>query len=179
MTVLKGAIEWAWLTKPNTKFDADGVWSLNILPEKDDLKAVLVTHPLLTVKKDDDGRSFITLKRKVKQRNGTQNDPPALVDSKNNPVSVILGNGSICNVVFNEYPAPKAPKGVGFQLNVIQILELVEYNASAARTERMLEELPEAPEGGYEAPTVDEVAIDDSDLAESGDEEDAMDEEVA
>lgn len=179
MTVLKGAIEWAWLTKPNTKFDADGVWSLNILPEKADLKAVLKEHPQLTVKQDKEtGRDFITLKRKVVQKNGTKNDPPTLVDSKNNPISVILGNGTIANVVFNEYPAPKAPKGVGFQLNVIQVLDLKEYNASAARTEKMLEELPEAPEGGYEAPTADEVAIDDSDLAE-GDEEDAMEEEVA
>lgn len=178
MTVVKGKAAWAWLTKPNTKFDDNGVWSLDVILDDAELARVTKEHPKLKIKKDDDGDSFITLKRKCVQRNGTKNQPPQLVDSKKNPVNAILGNGSLVNVVFNEYPAPKAPNGVGFQLNTVQVLDLVEYDASAARNERILEELPEAPEGSYEAPEIDEVDIDTSDMVE-GDESDALEEEVA
>ena len=131
MTVLQGIAHWASITRPNTMFDPAYKIDLSIDLKDAKVKKVLKEYPSLKdrIKNDEDRGDYINFKRLQFRKDGTENFPPKLVDSKKNPLSVTIGNGSKVNVSFNPYDYNfKGKKGVAFNLNGVQILELIRYD---------------------------------------------------
>ena len=66
MSVINGKAYWASITSPNTTFDSDGVWTIDVgnLDEKN--KKILESDGLVVKNKGDDREDFITIKRNVK-----------------------------------------------------------------------------------------------------------------
>lgn len=127
MPVLSGKAHWASVANPNTTFEP--VWSVDLAIEGDELNKARQMGLAIKNKGDDRG-DFVTIKRKVNRRDGTQNQAPALVDANKNPMSgTLIGNGSDINVLFKTYEWEYAGKtGVGAELQKVQVANLVPYS---------------------------------------------------
>ena len=66
MSVLKGNAYWASITSPNTTFDSDGVWTIDVGNLDAKNKKMAQEDGLNVKNKGDDRGDFVTIKRKVK-----------------------------------------------------------------------------------------------------------------
>ena len=134
MSVISGEAYWASIVAPNTTFDSDGVWSIDVC-NLDKKNLGIVNKDGLTVKnKGDDRGDFVTIKRKVRnQKSGELNRAPTLVDAqKRAMLNTAVGNGSVVNVKYNPYEWEfGGRKGIGANLNAIQVVDLVPYSSDS------------------------------------------------
>ena len=144
MSVISGTAYWAAITNPNTPFDSDGVWSVDVA-NLDKKSLDLVKKDGLSIKnKGDERGDFITIKRKVRRKDGSLNRAPDLVDGqKRTMTNTLIGNGSKVNVHYTTYEWEfKGNKGVSADLRAVQVVELVPYNTEA-------DEAFDVVEGGF------------------------------
>jgi hypothetical protein len=129
MSVISGVAYWASITQPNTTFDVDGVYTIDICQLDEKNKKIVSTDNLEIKNVGDDRGDFVTAKMKVRRNNGVENDPPNVVDSKLNPISnVLVGNGSKVNVSYRPFEWTFGNRsGVSAGLNSVQVMDLVEY----------------------------------------------------
>ena len=104
MSVISGTAYWAAITNPNTTFDSDGVWTVDV-SNLDKKNLAVVKKDGLTIKnKGDDRGDFVTVKRKVRRKDGSLNRAPDLVDGqKRTMTNTLIGNGSKVNVHYTTY----------------------------------------------------------------------------
>lgn len=127
MPTLSGKAYWASIANPNTTFEP--VWSIDLAVEGGELDKARQMNLNIKNKSDERG-DFVTIKRKVNRKDGSQNQRPSLVDSnKNDMGNTLVGNGSDVNVLFKTYEWEYAGKmGIGTELEKVQVTKLVEYN---------------------------------------------------
>jgi hypothetical protein len=133
MSVLKGNAYWASIVSPNTTFDSDGVWSIDV-GNLDKKNTDLAKADGLSVKnKGDDRGDFVTVKRKVRRKDGNMNKAPEVVDAgKRNMSGTLIGNGSEVNVLYSTYDWEfKGRSGTSADLRAVQVTNLVPYNVDA------------------------------------------------
>lgn len=125
MPVLKKVpVKWASVQAPNTTFDPQ--WSVDVVLTKEQAKALQAEG--LSPKKDKDGDIILKIKRNVDRPDGTQNNPPRVVDAGKNVFTDLIGNGSICNVQYNVYEWKwKSKAGMSAGLIGIQVIDHVPY----------------------------------------------------
>lgn len=129
MPVLSGKSHWAAIASPNTTFEP--VWSIDVALEGSELEKAKQLGLKIKNKGDDRG-DFVSIKRKVNRRDGSENNAPALVDSQKRDMGqTLVGNGSDVNVLFKTYDWEYAGnKGVGADLQKVQVVNLVPYGDS-------------------------------------------------
>jgi len=144
MTVITGRAFWASVQAPNTTYDADGVWTIDVSLDQANKKRV-EEDGLRTKNKGDDRGDFVTIKRKVMKKNGEKNDAPDVVDSMKKPMpNVLIGNGSVVNVKYRTYDwTYQGRAGISADLQTVQVVDLVEYSGGKGG-----DDLP-VIEGGY------------------------------
>lgn len=127
MAIVKGKCLWAKVQQPDTKFDPNGVWSIDLIPERaEDLE--YFRSKGYKVKTTDKGEETVQFKRKVKRANGGENQKPKVVNAHKEPVESLIGNGSVVNVQYQEYSGTNSfGPYQGLELKGVQVLELVEY----------------------------------------------------
>ena len=128
--VISGTAYWASVITPNTKFDADGVWTIDV-GNLDDLNKKKAQKDGLTVKnKGDEKEDFVTIKRKVRNAKGSLNRQPNVVDANKRLVTeTMIGNGSKVNVLYEPFEWNFGGKtGVSADLRAVQVTELVPYS---------------------------------------------------
>ena len=114
---------------PNTKFDADGVWTIDV-GNLDDLNKKKAQKDGLTIKnKGDEKDDFVTIKRKVRNAKGNLNRQPNVVDATKRLITeTMIGNGSKVNVLYEPFEWNFGGKtGVSADLRAVQVTELVPY----------------------------------------------------
>ena len=123
---ITGKCHYASITEPNTKFDP--VWSIQVEVD-DDNRSVIESAGLPIANKGDDRGDFVTIKRKVMRKDGTQRAAPIVKDSQNNLWNgKLVANGSKVNVKAIPYEWDYAGKsGISADLAAVQVVELVEY----------------------------------------------------
>lgn len=128
MAVLKKVpVKWAAVQAPNTTFDP--CWSVDAVLTKEQAKALQAEG--LSPKKDKDGDIILKFKRNVDRADGTQNNPPRVIDASKAAMTDLIGNGSICNIQYNVYEWKwKSKAGVSAGLMAIQVLDLVPYKGA-------------------------------------------------
>lgn len=148
MTVISGTAYWASVVTPNTTFDSDGVWQIDVCLDDENL-SVVQGDGLNVKNKGDERGNFITIKRKVRNARGDNNQPPSVVDSEKNPIKdTLIGNGSKVNVMYKPYEYTyQGRAGKSADLQVVQVVDLVEYSGSKAE-----DALP-VVDGGYKHDT--------------------------
>ena len=103
MGVINGTAYWASVTIPNTTYNEDGEWKIDVCNLSESTVANLIADGLedRIKNKDDERGDFISLKRQVKnQRTGQANSAPDVMDAQKRPlVNTLVGNGSIVNVL--------------------------------------------------------------------------------
>jgi len=133
MSVLKGNAYWASITSPNTTFDSDGVWTIDVGNLDAKNKKMAQEDGLNVKNKGDDRGDFVTIKRKVKNKRGDLNKAPEVVDAqKRAMINTLIGNGSEVNVLYSTYDWEFGGKsGVSADLRAVQVTNLIPYNADA------------------------------------------------
>jgi|TARA_R110000824_G_scaffold42966_1_gene125827 hypothetical protein len=126
---LTGKCHYASLIEPNTKFDP--VWTIQI-EVNDENRPVIEGANLPIANKGDDRGDFVTIKRKVFRKDGSQRQAPIVKDSQNNPWDTkLIANGSLVNVKAIPYEWDYAGKsGVSADLAAVQVVDFIEYTAS-------------------------------------------------
>jgi len=126
---LTGKCHYASLIEPNTKFDP--VWTIQI-EVNDENRPVIEGANLPITNKGDDRGDFVTIKRKVFRKDGSQRQAPIVKDSQNNPWDTkLIANGSLVNVKAIPYEWDYAGKsGVSADLAAVQVVDFIEYTAS-------------------------------------------------
>lgn len=76
--------------------------------------------------------AIIKVSRPSKTQAGKEVPPPQIVDSKKNPISDLLGNGTRANVAIRAYDHENANGGRTMQLVGVQVLDLVPYGDAAS-----------------------------------------------
>ena len=133
MSVIKGSAYWASIVSPNTTFDSDGVWSIDV-GNLDKKNIEIAKNDGLEIKnKGDDRGDFVTVKRKVRRKDGSMNKAPEVKDAqKRTMINTLIGNGSEVNVLYSTYEWEfKGRSGVSADLRAIQVTNLVPYNVDA------------------------------------------------
>lgn len=140
--IISGTAFWASVVAPNTTFDADGVWEVNVCNLDDEAKATLEADGIAIRNKGDEKGDYVQIKRKVRRNDGGVNTAPKVVDSNNSPMhNTLIGNGSLVNVKYRPYSWSYGNrKGVSADLMAVQVVDLVEYMADGDF---------ESVEGGY------------------------------
>ena len=127
--VIAGTAYWASVIHPNTKFDADGVWTIDV-GNLDDLNKKKAKKDGLTIKdKGDEKGEFVTIKRRVRNNKGVLNRAPNVVDANKRLITAtMIGNGSKVNVLYEPFEWNFGGKsGVSADLRAVQVTELVPY----------------------------------------------------
>ena len=130
MSVIKGNAYWASIVSPNTTFNSDGVWSVDVA-NLDEKNIKIATDDGLDIKnKSDDRGSFVTIKRNVRRKDGNMNKKPEVVDAmKRDIANTLIGNGSEVNVLYSTYEWEfKGRSGVSADLHAMQVTNLIPYN---------------------------------------------------
>lgn len=168
-----GIASYPWVTKPDTKFNPDGEYSVSLTFRDDDAAiTTLISDELeksvAKAKEQNQGKKIKTantpitenedgsitikfkLKAKVTPKNGEPFEQrPALFDAKNKPLSndIKIGGGSKVKVAFEVVPFFTALIGAGvtLRLKALQVIELVEYSSKAGGLSGFSEE------DGYES----------------------------
>ena len=133
MSVISGNAYWAAITNPNTTFDADGVWTVDVT-NLDKKNLDIVKKDGLAVKnKGDDREDFVTVKRRGRRKDGSLNRAPDLVDGqKRTMTNTLIGNGSKINVHYTTYEWEfKGRAGVSADLRAVQVTDLIPYNTES------------------------------------------------
>ena len=127
---ITGKCHYASITEPNTKFDP--VWSIQV-EVTDDNREVVEKSGLKVANKGDERGDFVTIKRKVHRKDGTQRNAPLVMDSQNNRWNndKKIANGSTVNVKAIPYEWDYAGKsGISADLAAVQILDFIEYSGN-------------------------------------------------
>ena len=89
MGVINGTAYWASVTTPNTTFNEDGEWKIDVGNLSESTIANLVADGLedRIKNKNDERGDYITLKRQVKnRRTGQANSAPDVMDAQKKPI---------------------------------------------------------------------------------------------
>ena len=127
---ITGKCHYASITEPNTKFDP--VWSIQV-EVNDDNREVVEKSGLKVANKGDERGDFVTIKRKVHRKDGTQRNAPLVMDSQNNRWNndKKIANGSTVNVKAIPYGWDYARKsGISADLAAVQIVDFIEYSGN-------------------------------------------------
>lgn len=139
----RGVAMYPWLTKPDTKFNADGIYKMSLsiesseaqelaetirntyLEELGDKKIAKANFPF---KDDGEGNTVFSFKSKKK---------PKIYNSKGqlmaNPDQLRIGGGTIGKVSFTMSAYDKGSNnGVVLYLNAFQIIQLAEYKSGSS-----------------------------------------------
>ena len=129
MSIISGEAYWAHVITPNTKFNPDGEWSIEICNLNAKNKKVAEGDGLTIKNKGDERGDFVTLKQYARNKEGTFR-PMSVKDSERNPFpsSKRIGNGSKVNASYFPKPYTQYGGGVKGYLNAVQVVDLVEYN---------------------------------------------------
>ena len=133
MSVVKGNAYCASITSQNTTFDSDGGWSIDV-GNLDKKNIEIAKADGLDIKnKGDDRGDFVTVKRKVRRKDGNMNKAPEVVDAqKRNMIGTLIGNGSGVNVLYSTYEWEfKGRSGTSADLRAVQVTNLIPYNVDA------------------------------------------------
>ena len=147
--IVSGTAYWASIVSPNTTFDDDGVWEINVCNLEESEVSALRENGLPVKNKGDEKGDYVLVKRKVRRKDGSINKPPKIVDSNNTAMrDTLIGNGSLVNVKYRPYDWTFGNKqGVAADLVAIQIIDLVEYASASDEFDDV--------DGGYQAPDDD------------------------
>ena len=128
MAIIEGTAYWASLTRPNEKFEP--MWRIDLAVDDksaNELKEQGIALGETTID-DKTISNIVRFKRKVQKANGDKNTQPQLVDASKNPLDKIVGNGSKVKVMYKPYEWNfKGKKGMGLDLQAVQVIDLVEY----------------------------------------------------
>lgn len=126
METIRGKAHWAFLTKPNTKWEKH---RFEVTLEVDEKTFNEYTQKVKFGCNYKDGKFLIKIEKPLVKYDGTNDTPPVLVDANAQPTDVIVGNGSEVIVKYHlfEYTRGNHAGKSRAYLDGVQIVELIPY----------------------------------------------------
>jgi hypothetical protein len=138
----KGTAQWPWLSKPDTRYDAEGKFKTDLLVSTEEAAPIMETAKKLFVEEFGEKAlknakwpymvDDVTGGVKIRAKSGKK---PGMFDAKGNVITkdLAVGNGSVIKIagLLQTYDAG-GNKGVTAYLNAVQLIELVEFGGSAS-----------------------------------------------
>lgn len=123
-----GTVMYPKLVTPDTKFNKEGIYTLDLFMDDDSWEKFERSGAQLKVR-DRDGAKFVTFKRparKMIKADIVEMGPPDVLQADNTPFDMtkLVGNGSKVTVKVNVYDTMK---GKGHTLEAVRVDELHEY----------------------------------------------------
>ena len=145
MGVVNGTAYWASIVTPNTTYNEDGEWKIDVGNLSEEAMNLLVADGLedRIHNKDDARGSFITFKRKVMNAKTRQtNSSPSVLDAQKRPlINTLVGNGSVVNVLYRPYDwTYQKRQGRSASLEAVQVVDLVPYGGDGLDSFEVVEE---------------------------------------
>lgn len=129
MKKVKGIAYWCSIHSPNTRFNEDGIWQVDVEVDSKTQKTLKKLGIKLIEK--DNGVVVFRPKRNVKRSKGEgTNEAPSVFDKFGNEFNLDIGNGSQIEVAFNTFEY-KRISGVGADLVAIKVIEHIPYSKDA------------------------------------------------
>lgn len=158
----KGTAQYPYLTKPDTKFNPDGEYKVNLELNAEDASEIMsfldeqLAESIAKAKKENAGKKIkegdvpysvdedsgkVTLRFKLKAKVTPKNGEPfeqrvAIFDAKGKPITdeIKIGGGTQMKVSYEVMPYYTSMVGAGISLRVraVQIIELVEFSSAGA-----------------------------------------------
>ncbi len=149
---------WARLDKPQNPFGTEQ-YELQIATT-DAAKAAELTANHLNVKEKETGVFTVSLKRKAKRADGSDNGKVQVVGTKASDVIDVrtIGNGSQGNVIVWQYPYEGGGRsGIATSLTKVQVVDLKVYDG-AGDVDFTMEADPDLPDFSNIQPKTDKTA---------------------
>jgi len=130
--IMGAELNWARLDTPVNPFGTEQ-YELQIATDDKAMAADWKANHLNV--KEKDGKFVVSLKRKAKKADGSDNGKVRVVDAALAPIENVrsLGNGSKGNVIVFQYPySAMGRSGIASSLTAVQVTEFVEYKSDAA-----------------------------------------------
>ena len=128
LSVISGEAYWSHVVVPNTRFNPDGEYSIEICNLDTKNKKIAKDDGLTIKNKDDERGDFVTLKQYAVNRKG-QHQIINVKDSQLNPFprDMRIGNGSKVNATYRAVPYEQFGGGVKGYLNSVQVVDLIPF----------------------------------------------------
>lgn len=126
--LFSGEANYPKLVKPDTKYNKEGIYSIDLFMDDDSWKKFELSEAQLKIK-ERDGRKFVTFKRparKLIKGDIVEMGPPPVFNQDNEPFDLAnnIGNGSKVTVKVNVYDTMK---GKGHTLEAVRVDDLIVY----------------------------------------------------
>jgi len=145
-------VYWASVIKPNSTFEPAN-WEIQAVITDAQAKRLMdeakAIHPKgIKIKEDEALKAKVfRFKRRAKKADGTDNNPPVVVDKARKPFTSMIGNGSLCNIQYNFVKYDKFSGGVFAELKGVQVVDLVPYGVADGEEFSSLEDNRTTDEG--------------------------------
>jgi len=125
--IISGKVYWASVVEPNTTYEP--AWQADITIDDDETRQKLESIGLNVKNKGDERGDFFSAKRKVMKKDGSNRNPPVVLDAKRNPWdNRLVGNGTTAKIKIQPYEYSYAGKaGVTADFIAMQVIDLVPY----------------------------------------------------
>ena len=139
-----GIASYPHLNKPDTRFDDDGVYQVDLIFNRKDAAIIeKIVNPLMNggkhnpIKEElgEDEKPTGNYKVKFKMKamikvNGNHiKQQPVLTDTKGNRMRAQVGGGSQLRIAYQAIPFSQGQGGVTLRMKAVRVLDLVEYTA--------------------------------------------------
>jgi|TARA_B100002003_G_scaffold35944_1_gene31342 hypothetical protein len=137
-----GVAAYPHLNKPDTRFDDDGIYQVNLIYSKKEVKEIQdIVEPLMNggfhnpvkpeLGEDDKptGKFNVRFKMKalMKIKGKRVAQRPVLTDTAGNRVISNIGGGSKLRIAYQAVPFDQGKGGVTLRMKAVRVIELVEY----------------------------------------------------
>lgn len=134
---ITGPCAWAKIFEHNLDdYGGEKKAKINILLDKEALKAFKATGSRLRPKMDEEGNMWVTFSRKFDHRIPDLGGVPIVEDKDGVPLNKLVGNGSIVTVYFDVYETSMGP---GTRMSKIVVQELVEFEGATSPGQQVVE----------------------------------------
>jgi len=117
-------------------------WTIDLI--MDEANATILSEARLKPKEEADGTYTFKFKRDMfRKKDGAPKNPPPVVDASRNPMTALVGNGSLVNIQFTPIAYEKFGGGITHDLQGVQVLKLVSYSAADGEEFDVVDEVPE------------------------------------
>jgi len=129
-----GIASYPHLNKPDTRFDDDGVYQVDLILDKNEVKAIeKIVSPLMNGGKHNPIKEELgeddKMKAVIKVNGNHIKQQPVLTDTKGNRMVAKVGGGSQLRIAYQAIPFSQGQGGVTLRMKAVRVIDLVEYTS--------------------------------------------------
>lgn len=142
--VIKNAkIRWPKVYDAVQNYNKDGMeWCFDLEVTDKQLEALYKEGmSAMTKAKEVDGVKYISFKKPTVSKKGKEMKPIRVIGRNKEPLTALIGNGSVVNAVISIFPPTKSGYAACLRPEAIQVVDLVEYSSEGSSVDDLFDDL--------------------------------------